>query len=152
MPSKKLSRLDPDTIEPRVELPTVPEAFQRFDYEGLLPEAIKRLQLKAYQRTQAERLSVLRQINAIQAECLALARNESNWRHLGQEDRLRQKRLDIEELELDIRMDELRERRSGGKEKAAHRPPPPRDPIQEALNRLRRKLKFGVEARSECER
>ena len=64
---------------------------------------------------------------------------------------MRQKRLDIEEMELDIRMEELRERRRGVKEKPVDRPSPPPDPIQEALKRLRRKLRAGVEARSDCD-
>ena len=152
MSSRKLSRIDREPAPSRVDLPTVPDAFRRSDYEGLIPETIKRWQLKAYQRTQAERLAVLKQINAIQGECLALARNENEWRHFDQVDRLHQKRLDIEEMELDIRMDELQEKRRGSTEKIKREPPPRRDPIQEALDRLRLKLRAGVEARSECER
>jgi hypothetical protein len=152
MSINKLSRLNLPNVQARAELPTVPDAFRRSDYEGLIPETIKRIQLKAYQRTQAERLAVLKQINAIQGECLALARNENEWHHFDQVDRLRQKRLDIEEIELDIRMEELQERRNGVKEKVRREPPPRRDPIQEALDRLRLRLRAGVEARSECER
>lgn len=48
MPSKKLCRVDSEIIEPRAELPTVPDAFQRSDYEGLLLKTIKRWQLKSY--------------------------------------------------------------------------------------------------------
>ena len=152
MPRKTSHHLDYELVPVQSELPTVPEAFRRSDYEGLIPETIKRIQLKAYQRTQAERLAVLRQINSIQRECLALAQNECDWRHFEQGDRLRQKRLNIEEIELDMRMEELQERRKGAKEEVRRDLPPRRDPLQEALDRLRFKLRAGVEARSECER
>ncbi len=108
MPNKKLARrVDPRMIPLRPELPSVPDAFIRAEYEGWPVEVFKRFQLKQYQRTQAERLEVLKQINEIHGQCLALARNEANWRHLEQEDRLRQKRLDVEEMELEQRMEDL---------------------------------------------
>lgn len=118
-----------DLVPVQAELPTVPDAFRRTDYEGCLIEAHKRWQLKRYQRTQAERVAVLKQINQLQTECLALARNEANWRHFQQEDRLRQKRLDLEELELDQRMDDLlyeREMKLRGRSRSVPAPEPKR--------------------------
>jgi len=150
MSDKKLVRIPAEVLP--AELPKVPEAFRRADYDGFLEEAVKRFQLKAYEKTQAQRHAVLRQINQIQSECLALVRNEADWRHFKQEDRIRQKGLDIQELELSMRMEELQESRIRSKESVNPKPLEARDPIQQALIRLRRKLRSGVEARSECDR
>jgi len=138
------------------DLPSLPAAFSSTEYDGWLAERIKRFQLQTYQRTQAERLAVLRQINELQTQCLAIAQNEANWQHFAQEDRLHQKRLDIQEIELDMRLEELLEQRQTRAlekmmPKAPPKPPPPRDPIREALNRLRSRLRTGIEARSECD-
>jgi len=152
MPSKKLIRIDPQAVQTRGSLPGLPPALNNTDYEGWIPEWIKQKQIAAYRKTQAERLAVLTLINQIQGQCMALARNENDWRHFGQEDRLRQKRLDVEELELDMKMEELQERRRRAKEPVVIPKPPERpDPIREALNRLRSKIRTGVEARSECD-
>ena len=72
---------------------------------------------------------MLRQINQLQGECLALARNEADWRHFQQEDRLRQKALDLREMELDQRMEDLlyeRERKIRERSRAGDAPPPPK--------------------------
>ena len=119
MSNKNLSRVDPRTVAPRLTLPTLPEAFANTDYDGWLMEAVKRFQLQRYQKTQSERIEVLKQINEIQTQCLALMRNESNWQHFGQEDRIRQKRLDLQEMELDQRLEDQRyERERALKERA----------------------------------
>jgi len=139
--NKLLSRVDSDLMPLQADLPTVPDAFRRTDYEGWLEEGIKRFQLKRYQRTQAERLAVLRQINQIQSECVALARNEADWRHFRQEDRLRQKRLDLQEMEIDHRMEDLLfEREKKLRERNApiepSAPPKRRDPVEEITAQL----------------
>lgn len=78
MPKRKLVRIQPDLKPMRAELPTVPEAFRRSEYEGWLPERIKQFQLRSYQRTQAERIIVIQQINQLQSQCLTLMHNEAN--------------------------------------------------------------------------
>ncbi len=142
--TKKLTCVDPVPLQP--DLPTVPDAFRRTEYEGWLEESIKRFQLKRYQRTQSERLAVLKQINQIQAECVALARNEANWCHFRQEDRLRKKRLDVEELELDHRMEDLlyereRQLRERGKSVEPPAPTKARDPVEEITTQLEQAIR-----------
>lgn len=110
--NRELCRLESKIVSlQQPELPTVPDAFRRTDYEGFLEEYVKRFQLRCYQRTQAERITVLKQINELQSQCLALAHNEANWRHFRQEDRIRQKRLDLTEMELDQRIEDLQYQR-----------------------------------------
>jgi hypothetical protein len=60
--------------------------------------------------------------------------------------------LDIQEIELDQKLAELRSPRSAKQQTIQVRAAESRDPVEVALKRLRRKLKVGVEARSECER
>jgi len=144
--SEKKRPLNAELVPLPADLPTVPEAFRRTDYEGWLEETIKRFQLKRYQRTQAERLAVLKQINQIQTECLALARNEADWRHFQQEDRLRQKRLDLQEMEIDQRMEDLLYEREGKlreRTKTAVPAPPlkPRDPVEEIAAQLEQAIR-----------
>lgn len=108
---KKPSRIRTEVVQlPKLhpELPSLPEAFASTDYDGWPVEVFKRFQLQQYQKTQAERIEVLKQINEIQRQCMTLARNESDWRHFGQEDRIRQKRLDLQELELDQQLEDRR--------------------------------------------
>jgi len=127
MSTKELSPTHESSLSLRPELPTVPDAFMRADYEGWLEKRIKRFQLKCYQKTQAERLEVLRQINQIQTECLTLMRHEADWKHFQQEDRLRQKRLDLEEMNLDQRMeDALYERATRLRERSQPTPATPK--------------------------
>jgi hypothetical protein len=155
MANKKPARVRSEVVQLpklRPDLPTLPAAFSSTEYDGWLAERIKRFQLQTYQRTQAERVAVLKQINELQHQCLAIARNESDWQYFAQEDRLRQKRLDIQEIELDMRMEELREQRMKARAPVVLHKPERQDPIREALNRLRNKLRTGVEARSECDR
>jgi len=152
MPNDKLSRLQNDIVQPSAKLPSIPEAFQQSDYDGWLVEKIKRLQLKSYQRTQAERLSVLKQIDQIQKQCLAIARNEKDWQHFAQEDRVRAKRLNLDEMKLDLEIEEFLVSRIAAKKPVVEiKAAPPNDPMKEALRRLRNKIRAGVEARSECD-
>lgn len=146
MPKNELSRIESEIASLQPDLPTVPDAFRRTDYEGWLEESIKRFQLKRYQRTQAERLAVLKQINAIQGECLTLARNEANWRHLQQEDRLRQKRLDLEEMQLDQKTEDLlyeRERklRERVRDAAPVNSKKKRDPVEDLATELEQAIR-----------
>jgi len=152
MQSKKLVRIRPRLDSPSpLEVPIIPRAFRRSDYDGLLLEKIKRLQLQSFQKTQEERLEVLRQINELQSQCMVLSRNEADRRHFGQEDRLRKKRLDVDEMELDIKLEELVERRRRTYEKPVREASRPSDPTRDAIERLRHKLRTGAEARSECD-
>jgi hypothetical protein len=107
MANNEPARMPPRFLKGSEGLPALPEAFRQFDYDGWLPEFIKRFQLEGYRKTQAKRQAVLRQINEIQRECLAIHRNEREWQHLAQEDRIRQKRLDLDEIELDYRVEDL---------------------------------------------
>jgi hypothetical protein len=155
VPNKKPIRTRTEVVHlPKLhaDLPTLPEAFSSTEYDGWLVERIKRFQLKTYQKTQTERIAVLRQINELQTQCLAINRNENDWKHFAQEDRLRQKRLDIQEIELDMQLEELRERRIKSRAPVIVHKPELRDPMREALLRLRNKLRTGIEARSECDR
>jgi hypothetical protein len=154
---KRRPAVDPEILKPESELPTVPEAFRRSEYEGWLEEAVKTFQLKRYQKTQAERLAVLRQINQIQNECLALARNEANWQHFRQEDRLRQKRLDLDELELDQRMEDVRyerERKVRERARAAAAPPSPkrRSLVEEITSQVEDAIRAEVEIKEVFDR
>jgi hypothetical protein len=152
MPTRKAPRGKPEIVPVDHDLPTVPEAFRRVDYEGWPAEIVKSFQLKRYQKTQAQRIAVLKQINQIQGECLALARNETNWRHFGQEDRIRQKRLDLEEMELDLRLeDRLYEQEQKRRERAesaskAQSPAFPKKPslVEEITTKLDEALRTKV--------
>lgn len=75
---------------------------------------------------------MLRQFNALQRECIALARNEADWRHFEQEDRLRAKRLDLEEMELEERVEDFLYRRAKklADRKAEATPPKRPDPVK----------------------
>jgi len=146
VPNKELSRRDRGMAPLRPELPTVPDAFRRTDYEGVIEEIIKGIQLRRYQKTQRERIGVLKQINEIQKECLALARNEADWQHFHQEDRLRQKRLDVQEMELDARMEDLlyeRQRKifERGIPPLPQAPPKPRDMVEEITEQLEQAIR-----------
>lgn len=148
MPKNELSRIDAEIPSLHPGLPTAPEAFMRTEYEGWLEEKVKRFQLRSYQRTQAERIAVLQHINRLQTECIALARNQANWRHLEQEDRIRQKRLDLEELELSHRMADVLQKREDqrvDRAKASAPPPPapkPVDPVEEIMRSLERAIRM----------
>jgi hypothetical protein len=147
MPKNKLVRTTSNLTLHHPDLPTVPEAFRRTDYEGWLEEAIKRIQLKRYQRTQAERIAVLEQINELQGQCLALRRNEANWRHFQQEDRLRKKRLDIEELELDQRMEDFlyaRQNKLFARANGTAEYPKHRDPVAEITAQVENAIRTEV--------
>ena len=54
--SRKLSRLQQERNLNPSELPTVPDAFMRTEYEGWLEERIKRFQLRTYQKTQSDQM------------------------------------------------------------------------------------------------
>lgn len=151
MANKKPRALTPEVVQPEVHMPTVPAAFQQTEYEGWIAEKIKQWQLREFQKTQSERIGVLKQIRETQAQCLAIAENESNWLTFAQRERMKQKRLDIEEIELDMRLEDLRNQGRKLPEPVNHKSEPP-DPMQEALDRLRWRLRAGVEARSEYER
>lgn len=108
-------------------MPEIPAALAATGYEGWFSEAVKRLQLQSYQRTQAERLAGLRQIRELQVAFLDIAKGKADWQKLPQEDKLRQMRLDIEEIELEIKKAELYEKRAAlEKRKDAKAAPPPR--------------------------
>ena len=89
---------------------------------------------------------MLRQINQIQGQCLALARNEADWRHFQQEDRLRKMRLDLDEMELDQRMEDLlyeRQRKLQERSSPVEPPAPPkhRDPVEEITAQLEQAIR-----------
>ena len=160
MSNKDLSRLNPEVLPAQAELPTVPEAFRRSDYEGWLEERVKRFQLKTYQKTQAERIKVLRQINELQKECLAIARNEQEWQRFAQQERIRQKRLDLEEMQVDDQLENVISQRTQREfDRQNIRQPASRakrnDLAEEFRERLRRALELhqvGTEGRAEIER
>jgi hypothetical protein len=157
--NKNLSHSNPEIVPARADLPTVPEAFRRSEYEGWLGERVKRFQLKTYQKTQGERIKVLRQINELQKECLAIARNENDWQHFAQHERIRQKRLDLEEMQVDDQLESMMCDRAERALNGQKNPPASRskrnDLAEEFRDRLRRALELhrvGTEGRDEIER
>jgi hypothetical protein len=103
----------------------VPDAFQRTDYKGFLEEVVRASNSGSIsaRRPASHRAQAIRH----QGECLALAKNEANWRHFG-EDRVRQKQLDIQNWSRDALEVDLRTRGPGwhGRRRRCRRQEAPR--------------------------
>lgn len=135
--------------------------FQRNGYEGWFAEAKKQFQMQSYNRSQDERIAVLKRIAElndlylrIDQQQLTYARQQEQKLTYEQEQRLRGKRLNVDELKVDQEMEELvyeGERKRGERTKVVVAAKVPRDPVEEELTKIRRTLRTvaGVEAEGE---
>jgi hypothetical protein len=118
------------------------------DYEGWFAEALKRFRLQSVQRTLGEQSAVRRQLLEVRSQDLSRMKLEADIKHFPREDEIRSKQLTIEEIEHDMKIEELQRKQRELKEPKIPPPAPPRtDPIDEVLSKIRTKIRTVHEVR-----
>lgn len=136
------------------ELPPFPEAFRQAEYDGWFQEAYKRWQLQAHTRTHSERAAFLKQIDELQQLSLNIMRKEGEYQRFDQEQRAQveqyevdAKRRKLESLKLDMELEAIEKERT--REKTPPLPSSPRDPIVEAVAKIRAHMRTEAGIRAE---
>jgi hypothetical protein len=126
-------------------------AFHDNGYSGWFNEAIKVFTMQAYNRTQDERIAVAKRIAELNDLYLRILRQQGERITFEKEQRIRGKRMDVEETELDYRMEDLqyeREKLRAERSKPPAPAPPPgaerRDPAQELRDRTQARMKMAL--------